>query len=91
MAPFFTDIDISTGIGQIDYEIHTKRTSESILSLVNLVINDTDFNGEWLLAATWDDVPPFGDSNIVRIPLLLIYLASMFCFNLCRQTHSRGC
>ena len=70
MAPFFTDIDISVGIGQIQYEIHTENTSEFILSQVNSLINEqaqTEFNGEWLLVATWDDVPPFGDNSIVKL------------------------
>ena len=71
VAPFFTDIDISYGVGQIDYEIHTVTTSQSILSEVNSLINEhtqTEFNGEWLLVATWDNVPPFGFSfdNSVR-------------------------
>ena len=69
VAPFFTDINISEGVGQIDYEIYTLTTSQSILSEVNSLINEhtqTEFNGEWLLVATWDNVPPFGDNSIVR-------------------------
>ena len=69
VAPFFTDIDISGGIGGIDYELHTEDTSQSILSQVDSVINDhagTNFNGRWMLVATWDNVPPFGDSTVVR-------------------------
>ena len=68
VAPFFTDIDISGG-GQIVYEVHTVTTSQSILSEVNSLINEhtqTQFNGEWLLVATWDNVPPYGDNSIVR-------------------------
>ena len=56
VAPFFTDIYISGGVGQINYEIHTVTTS---LSEVNSLINEhtqTEFNGEWLLVATWDNV-----------------------------------
>ena len=71
VAPFFTDIDISEGIGQINYETHTRSSSESILNLVNSIINkqtETEFNGNWLLVATWDNVPQFGgDYNIVSI------------------------
>ena len=68
MAPFFTDIDITLG-GQINYEIHTVTTSQSILSEVNSLINEhtqTEFNGEWLLVATWDNVPPYGGNSLVR-------------------------
>ena len=68
VAPFFADIDI-TGGGQIRYEIHTDSTSQSILSQVNSVINDhaqTVFSGEWLLVASWENVPPYGDYSLVR-------------------------
>ena len=68
MAPFLADIDISEGVGQIDYEIHTEATSESILYEVNSLINEhagTEFNGKWMLVATWDDVPPYGDTSVV--------------------------
>ena len=60
VAPFFTDIDITSGVGQINYEVHTEATSLSILSRVNSLINhhaQTEFNGVWLLVATWDGVP----------------------------------
>ena len=69
VAPFFTDTDISQGIGQIDYEIHTNSTSESILSSVDDLINfhlNEKFIGNWMLVATWDMVPPFGNDSIVR-------------------------
>ena len=73
VAPFLFDIDISGGVGQIDYEIHTVTTSQSILSEVNSLIYEhtqTEFNGEWLLVATWDNVPPFGDnSNVCNLLL----------------------
>ena len=67
VAPFFADNDITAG-GQIAYEIHTPTTSQSILSLVNSVINNyaqTDFYGEWLLVATWDEVPSYSDNALV--------------------------
>ena len=70
VAPFFTDIDISNGVGEIDYEIHTAATSGAIFSQVNSLIEEhaeTNFSGEWMLVATWDDVPPFGSgTTIVR-------------------------
>ena len=71
VAPFFTDIDISDGVGRINYEVHTEFTSEIILTEVNAIINEhtqANFTGFWLLVASWEDVPPFGDSSIVRIP-----------------------
>jgi hypothetical protein len=68
VAPFFTDIDISNGVGQIDYEIHTSDTSGSILSQVDSVINEhtgTSFSGEWMLVATWEQVPAFGGGTSI--------------------------
>ena len=65
VAPFFTDIDISRGVGQIRYEIHTTATSEYLLSNVSTLINEhmgMEFNGEWLLIAEWRDVPAYGQS-----------------------------
>ena len=75
MAPFFTDIDISNGVGTIYYETHTRATSEYILDGVNSVINEqaeTDFYGEWMLVATWSGVPPFGDTSVVSSYLLYL-------------------
>ena len=69
VAPFFTDIDISRGVGQISYEIHTTATSEYLLSNVSMLVNEhtgAEFSGEWLLIAEWRDAPAFGQSlNIV--------------------------
>ena len=70
MAPFFTDIYISSGVGQINYEVHTENTSQSLLSRVNSLINhhaQTEFNGEWMLVATWDGVPHITNTSIVSL------------------------
>jgi hypothetical protein len=66
VAPFFTDIDISFGIGQIIYAVYNDTIPEGILSSVNSVINEhmlTDFKAEWLLVATWENVPEFGSGS----------------------------
>ena len=65
VAPFFTDIDVSGGVGQIKYEIHNTATSEHLLTNVSNLINEhvgAEFSGEWLLIAEWKDVPAFGQS-----------------------------
>ena len=89
VAPFFTDIDISNGIGQISYEIHNESVSEPILSSVDSVINEylqTDFHGEWLLVAKWDDVPHFrGGPENVGFYILLVHILSSVHFS--RQAH----
>ena len=66
VAPFFGDIDISKGTGSIRYEVHTVRTSASLFSSLNTIINDqmdTEFSGAWLLLADWRNVPEFGRSQ----------------------------
>ena len=68
VAPYFTDIDISKGVGQIQYEVHAGATSEAVLSQVNGLINqcsEKEFKGNWLLVATWENVPWFGGSTSV--------------------------
>ena len=72
VAPFFTDIDISRGVGQIIYENHTLSTSKDLISKVDSIINkktQANFKGKWMLVATWEDVPQYGSYyNIVRFP-----------------------
>ena len=66
VAPFFTDLDIRD-VGQINYEVHNETTSQSLLSRVNSLINhhaQTEFNGEWMLVATWDGVKHYGINNV---------------------------
>ena len=73
VAPFFSDIDISYGTGEISYEVHSESVSEPILSSVDTVINEhmqTDFHGEWLLVAKWDNVPHIsGGPNVRRFSM----------------------
>lgn len=94
VAPFFTDINIASGVGTIYYETHTTATSEYILYGVDSVINEqaeTDFYGEWMLVATWSGVPPFGDTSVVSLYLLLAappVLSSFTPFH--RETPSKG-
>ena len=67
VAPFFTDIDISQGVGQIRYEVHRENT---ILDKVNELINNCslkDFTGNWLLVATWEDVPWYQKPDMVSL------------------------
>jgi subtilisin-like proprotein convertase family protein len=69
VAPFFTDIDISHGNGQIKYEIFNDSTTapldEFVLTEMSDVINQNyesaNFNAKWALVALWHDVPHYGD------------------------------
>ena len=91
VAPFFTDIDILTEVGQINYEVHNETTSQSILSRVNSLINlhaQTEFNGEWMLVATWDGVKHFGISN-VSINAVSHTIHATLHSSIHRQVHSK--
>lgn len=71
VAPFFTDIDISNTPGRILYQVHSnfsKTYSRNVAEYVDAVINtnrSTDFSTQWLLIASWIEVSPFYDDNIV--------------------------
>ena len=63
VAPYLTNNDVTVGIGSIDYEIHTSETSQHILSSIDSIINEhmqTEFHGEWILLAEWNNVPQYG-------------------------------
>ena len=76
VAPFFTDIDIGSGVGQVRYEIHTTTTSEYLLSNVSKLINEhtgMEFSGEWLLIAEWRDAPAYSQPlDIVSSELYML-------------------
>ena len=71
VAPYFTYMDISyNGGGNIFYEAHTADTSQILLSSIDAVINqnmETEFHGEWLLVAEWNNVQEqeYGSPNTV--------------------------
>lgn len=93
MAPFFTDIDISSGVGQVGYEIHTGATSAGVLSQVNELINNCTkkaFNGNWLLVASWEDVPRYGGS-INMVSSVHYFIICINKKNPHRLIHSKEC
>ena len=71
IAPFFLDTDISRGTGRVVYEIHTD-TSGEVISQVNSFINErkqTQFYGQWLMIASWFEVPQYNKTDKVRLIL----------------------
>ena len=82
VAPFFSDIDISKGTGNIKYEVHTLRNSEAVFSDINTIINeymDADFSGSWLLLAEWKNVPEFGRSQLIVSFMFIPKLVICYC------------
>ena len=69
VAPFWTDNDISNGVGLVSYQVHD-GTTES-LNWVSSFISQRQqirFNGNWMLVAEWRNVPKYlGDASIVII------------------------
>ena len=68
VAPFWTDNDITGGVGEVSYQVYNNSLSES-LSWVSTYISQqqqVNFNGTWMLVAEWRDVPEYlGDATIV--------------------------
>ena len=81
VSPFFADIDVSKGQGDIRYQVHTLAQSPALFADVNKIINEakgTAFAGKWLLLAEWNDVPEFGRSlRFVSFPLYTERLLGM--------------
>lgn len=52
--------------GEVSYEIHTKNNSTSVTSKVSDFISQnqqTNFEGQWLLAAMWKDLQPYSNAE----------------------------
>lgn len=68
VAPFWADIDITNGVGEVSYEVNDDSQSES-LSWVSTYISQQqqiNFTGTWMLLAKWKDVPKYlGDTSDV--------------------------
>ena len=61
VTPFWDDVDISRGIGNISYQVYS--TGSPLLDTVNTIISyeeNINFSGHWMLVAEWDSVPEFG-------------------------------
>ena len=65
VAPFWDDIDISEGVGDISYQVYS--TGSPPLDTVNTIISDEEninFIGHWMIVAEWDGVPAHQGSLI---------------------------
>ena len=63
VAPFWADVDIEGGVGDISYQVYS--TGSPLLDTVNAFISDErdfDFNGRWMLLAHWNGVSAFAGS-----------------------------
>ena len=63
VAPFWADVDIQGGVGDISYQVYS--TGSPLLDTVNAFISDErdfDFNGSWMLLAEWNGVSAYAGS-----------------------------
>lgn len=61
VAPFWSDNDITGGVGEVSYQVHEDNQSES-LSWISTYISQQqqiNFNGNWMLIAEWTNVPEY--------------------------------
>ena len=61
VAPFWADVDIAGGTGDIRYQVYS--SGSALVETVNTFINnEEDFNfiARWMLVAEWDSVSTFG-------------------------------
>ena len=70
VAPFWADVDIEKGVGNISYQVYS--TGSPLLDIVNIIISDEEninFIGHWMLVAEWDSVSEYFEStNKVAMP-----------------------
>ena len=61
MAPFWADNDITSGQGQVSYEVHDIPTEgmEWVGTFVSQQVQ-TSFSPSWMMVAEWKEVPEFG-------------------------------
>ena len=72
VAPFWDDVNIAVGVGNISYQVYSIGTPP--LDTVNTIISDKEninFTAHWMLVAEWDEVPAFrGSPDQVSATLL---------------------
>ena len=81
VAPFWADIDVTRGVGDIRYEVHTTSSAGGFLTNVSDFISNvtgSQFTGHWMLLAEWKDVPQYATPlTLVRTALIYVYLESL--------------
>lgn len=63
IAPFWADVDIENGVGNIRYQVYTSGSTE--IDAINSFISSEEgfnFTACWMLIAEWDHVSTFGGS-----------------------------
>ena len=81
IAPYWTDIDLSGGVGNVRYTVYTTENEESYIDQVNeFLVNKIDgFIATTMLVAQWIDVCPLGDQFCSEVNYLIIYFYYCHC------------
>ena len=89
IAPYWTDIDLSGGVGDVRYTVYTTENGESYIDQVNeFLANETDgFIATTILVAQWIDVCPFGNHFCSEVPKLHNSTSLAYCIFL----HLKAC
>ena len=70
MAPFLADHDPRES-GDVKYKVYDSNNMDRMDNVSSFIRNSTsseDFQGKWMLAAEWRDVPMFGgDPTVVSL------------------------
>ena len=64
IAPYWTDIDLQGGIGNVSYTVYTTDNGSAYIEQMNEFITNTeavDFTAIMMLVAQWKDVCHFED------------------------------
>ena len=76
IAPYWTDIDLSGGVGNVTYTVYTIENGSSYIDQVNEFIHvatstveaiDINFNATTMLVSQWINVCPFGNQQCSEV------------------------
>lgn len=67
VAPFWDDVDIRSGNGEISYEIHDSGYYLDHVSGFIRAIRPSEFQGTWMLIVYWDAVHPYLGSSSTEV------------------------
>ena len=74
IAPYWTDIDLRGGVGNVRYTVYTIESGSSYIDQVNEFIHvatveaiDINFNATTMLVSQWINVCPFGNQQCSEV------------------------
>ena len=71
IAPYWTDIDLRGGVGNVRYTVYTTENGSSYIDQVNAFLYNQTFTATMILVAQWIDVCPFGNQYCSEVSIQL--------------------